>query len=100
MKKFVFTLMLAACAVVLAQAGGLRAYNLPEGGYVVLDGQDEIVAVGERGTTADMSIHFNTIDGGAAETVELFVNDTLVQTYHNIAEFDYNRTINSISYKV
>lgn len=49
----------------------------------------------EVGTTADMSIHFNTIDGGAAETVELFVNDTLVQTYHNIAEFDYNRTINS-----
>lgn len=49
----------------------------------------------EVGTTADMSIHFNTIDGGVAETVELFVNDTLVQTYHNIAKFDYNRAINS-----
>ncbi len=63
MKKFVLTLMLAACAVVLAQAGGLRAYNLPEGGYVVLDGQDEIVAVGERGTTADMSAELLTFLG-------------------------------------
>lgn len=49
----------------------------------------------EVGTTVDMSLHFNTVDGGSAETVELYINDTLTQTYHNIVEFDYTKTINS-----
>lgn len=56
MKKFVLTFMfLSACGVMLHAADGLRAYNLPQGGYVVVDEQDELVAVGEQGTVADMS---------------------------------------------
>ena len=56
MKKFVLTFMfLSACGVMLHAADGLRAYNLPQGGYVVVDELDELVAVGEQGTVADMS---------------------------------------------
>lgn len=56
MKKFVLTIMLiSVCGITLQAADNLRAYNLPQGGYVVLDEQNELVAMSEKGTAADMS---------------------------------------------
>lgn len=55
MKKYVLTSVFVALSVMAIQAAGLRAYNLPQGGYIVVDEQNELVALGERGTVADMS---------------------------------------------
>ena len=58
MKKIAlsFTLLLAASVLSYA-TDGLRAFNLRGGGFIVLDEHDEIMAMGDQGTVADMSDH-------------------------------------------
>ncbi len=58
MKKIAlsFTLLLAASVLSYA-TDGLRAFNLHGGGFIVLDEHDEIMAMGDQGTVADMSDH-------------------------------------------
>lgn len=56
----------------------------------------------EFGTSADVTIHFETVDGGKARTVELYVNNVLFQTYHDVARFNsvLTNVRNTTSFKV
>lgn len=40
------------------------------------------------GSKADVTVHFETLDGGKAKIVELYVNESLYQTYQDVSEFD------------
>lgn len=56
----------------------------------------------EFGTSADVTVHFETVDGGKARTVELYVNNVLFQTYHDVARFNsvHTNVRNTTSFKV
>lgn len=56
MKRFFLTCLLVVSFGIWMQAAqGYRAYNRPQGGYIVLDEQNELVAVGDHGSADNIS---------------------------------------------